>query len=575
MRDGGRWSGFCLAWTPRLILAEGTTVTTSAEGVQPELPASPAARHLRQAQDPTAAGGIDEATAAPGALDGGVTDSAVSPSEAIAGLHAKLGDAHMRRGHLSLAFGNYKAAQRLAPHLVSSWHNLGDVHLRTGRAQEAIPHYLEALKLAPSHWESRSNLVEALMTTRQYAAARALLEELREERPQLGRTEYQLGKVCFGLNEMESASRHFEQAIALDPDDADSRYWIGAIRQTMGDIDAAQAAYAAAAQIRPLIRRQATRSPPDFRLLAIYAPFNGNTPIQYLFKDAGYDIDTLAVFGPGEPDSSPFGEIDVVINLISDADQSQGMLPAAAHLADKLGKPVVNAPDRILCTTRDAVADLLRNIPGCRVPRILRVDAGSDVSAAALAARLPFTFPVLARPAGTHGGDDFEKIEGLDELAGFLARRPEDGQYVIEYVDYASSDGHFRKYRFIFVGEEILPYHLAIGSDWKVHHVSTDMANQPWMQQEEAAFLANPASVFSAAHDRTLRTVRERFGLDYFGIDCGLDREGNLVVFEVNASMLVHDDNAEFPYKDPFVRAIKTAFEAMLRDRADRGRQGA
>jgi glutathione synthase/RimK-type ligase-like ATP-grasp enzyme len=64
--------------------------------------------------------------------------------------------------------------------------------------------------------------------------------------------------------------------------------------------------------------------------------------------------------------------------------------------------------------------------------------------------------------------------------------------------------------------------------------------------------------------------VRERIGLDYFGIDCGLDAAGNLIVFEVNASMLVHDDNADYPYKDPFVRAIKQAFDAMLRSRAGR-----
>jgi hypothetical protein len=36
-------------------------------------------------------------------------------------------------------------------------------------------------------------------------------------------------------------------------------------------------------------------------------------------------------------------------------------------------------------------------------------------------------------------------------------------------------------------------------------------------------------------------------------------------VFEVNASMLVHDDNAEFPYKAPFVHRIKQAFDEMLR----------
>jgi tetratricopeptide (TPR) repeat protein len=546
-------------------------VTTSAVAIQAaESLTPPEAQHFLHEQDQIEAGRTDEAVAAPQAgcdASGRNSVNVNSPSEMIARLHAELGNAHVRRGHLNLASGNYSAALRLAPHLTSSWCDLGDVHLKIGRAQDAIPLYLQALKLTPTHWETRTGLVEALMATKQYPEAKALLQELLAERPQASQRQYQLGKVCFALNEMESAIRHFEQAIALNPNDADSRYWIGGIKQTMGDIYAAEAAYGAATQIRPLVRRKAIKRPPDFRLLALYAPFNGNTPIQYVFKDATYDIDTLAFFGPGEPDSSSIGDIDVIFNLISDADQARAMLPSAARLAEKLGKPVVNAPDKILRTTRDAMADLLSGIPACRIPRILRVEAGTGVSVAAL---LPFMFPVLARPAGTHGGDDFEKIESLDELARFLARRPDDDHYLIEYVDYASSDGHFRKYRFIFVGEEVLPYHLAIGNDWKVHHVSTDMANQPWMQQEEAAFLSNPAAIFNAAHYQALRLVRKRFGLDYFGIDCGLDLDGHLVVFEVNASMLVHDDNAEFPYKDPFVRVIKNAFDAMLRNLAGR-----
>jgi glutathione synthase/RimK-type ligase-like ATP-grasp enzyme len=62
-----------------------------------------------------------------------------------------------------------------------------------------------------------------------------------------------------------------------------------------------------------------------------------------------------------------------------------------------------------------------------------------------------------------------------------------------------------------------------------------------------------------------LREIRERIGLEYFGVDCGLDRSGNLVVFEANASMLVHGQNEGFPYKDPFVLRIKSAFDEMLR----------
>ena len=62
-----------------------------------------------------------------------------------------------------------------------------------------------------------------------------------------------------------------------------------------------------------------------------------------------------------------------------------------------------------------------------------------------------------------------------------------------------------------------------------------------------------------------LREIRQRIGLEYFGIDCGLDVCGNLVVFEANASMLVHEQNEDFPYKAPFVLRIKSAFDAMLR----------
>ena len=390
--------------------------------------------------------------------------------------------------------------------------------------------------------------------------------ELAEERPQDAQVRQRLGRACYELGEKEAALAHFGQAMVLNPNDAESSYWIGGICQSLGDIDGARTAYARAAQIAPLIRRNAVKSPADFRLLALYAPFAGNTPAEFLFAEAAYDTDTLALLATSRIDAAALGGVDVIVNLISDPDQAAAELPIAAALAATLGKPVINDPVRIERTTREGVAALLPGIEGCCVPKILRLDAGADVTAAALEAMLPFAFPLLARPAGTHGGDDFEKIETLEALSDFLGQLGGD-RYLIEYVDYASHDGLFRKYRFIFVDDEILPYHLAIGTDWKLHHDSTDMGDHEWMQREEAAFLENPGAVFDAGHYAALREIRARIGLDYFGIDCGLDRDGRLVVFEVNASMLVHADNAEFSYKDPYVRAIKAAFDAMLRRR--------
>jgi tetratricopeptide (TPR) repeat protein len=527
-----------------------------------------AARHLRIGLKYYGAGRIEEAIAA---FERGLAAAETEPAgpesdETITTLHAGLGDSAALRGNFELAAANYRSALRLAPHLTGCWCSFGNLQFKAGKYNEAIALYLQALRLDSRHWAARVNLVQALMATQQYIVAKGVLLELAGERPLDGQIRHQLGKAHFELSEPELALECFEQAVALDPRDADSLNWIGALKQTTGDLAGAQAAYAEAARIQPLIRRPAAKSPAEFRVLALYAPFGGNTPTEYLFQHAFYDIDTLALFSLREYDCEQFGQsVQLVVNLISDADQTEALLPDAADLVDRLGKPTINDPRKIQRTTRDAVAGLLQGIPGCRIPRALRLKVGADCSSSALRAAFPFSSFVLARPVGTHGGDDFEKIEDQAALAAFLSQRKDCDHYLIEYIDYRSEDGYFRKYRFIFVDGQILPYHLCIGHDWKLHHISTDMANQPWMQREEEAFLNDPTAVFSPAHYRALQIIRERIGLEYCGIDCGLDASGNLVVFEVNASMLVHARNEEFPYKTPAVRRIKLAFEAMLR----------
>jgi len=490
-----------------------------------------------------------------------------SPSvDATARLRVKLGDAAMLGGDFEAASLHYRTALQMAPHLPDGWCNFASLHFKAGKVQDAIALYLQALRLNPRHWPARTNLAQALMATQQYIVAKALLLELKEERPHDSQIHHQLGKTHFELNEPELAIESFREAVALNPRDAESINWVGALKQAIGDIEGAQAAYAEAAMLQPLIRRAAAKFPAEFRVLALYAPFGGNTPTEYLFQDAVHDTDTLALFASREYDAALLGKnAQVVVNLISDADQTDELLPVAADLVDRFGLPTINDPRKIQRTTRDAVASLLQEIPGCRVPKAFRLKAGADRSAAELAALLPFSSSVLARPVGTHGGDDFEKIDDTEALAAFLSQRGDHDHYLIEYIDYFSADGYFRKYRFIFVGGQILPYHLCIGRDWKLHHINTDMAHQPWMQQEEEAFLNDPTAVFSAANYQALQTIQMRIGLEYCGIDCALDASGNVVVFEVNASMLVHARNEEFPYKTPAVQRIKLAFEEMLR----------
>jgi len=547
-----------------------TPSAPAARHPDPGSPDSVIARQLRAGLEYLSAGNIDEAIEA--FQRGLAAPAGEASTETISELHSKLGNACMLRGDLELAAENYKAALRLAPHVTFCWCNLGNVYLKSARPEEAITLYLQALTLNPGHWPSRTNLVQALMATRQHLLAKLLLEELLEERPQDAAIHHQLGKLYFEVNDLDSALQCFAQAIVLNPFDSDSAYWIGSIRQKMGKIEAAEKAYALAARINPLIRRPATRFPAEFRVVVLFAPFAGNIPTDYLLKDTAYDTDTLAVFASREYDVEALDQdVQVVVNLISDADQADALLPLVADVADRFGKPIVNDPRKIQRTTRDAVAAALQGIPDCVVPKVLRQKAGTDLAVATLQAALASSSPVLVRPVGTHGGDDFEKVESSEALAAILAQQAATDRYFIEYIDYRSVDGYFRKYRFIFVDGEILPYHLAIADDWKVHHDSTDMADHQWMQREEEAFLNNPAGVFGRSHYQVLREIQERIGLDYFGVDCALDRSGKLVMFEANASMLVHDQNEEFSYKAPFVHRIKSAFDGMLRKFAAAG----
>ena len=193
------------------------------------------ARQLRIGLEYYTAGRIDDAIAAyQRGLAAAENEPPGSVSVAtIADLHSHLGNAGMVRGDLALAAANYKAALRLAPSLTSCWCNLGMAYHKAGKPQDAVAYYLQALKLNPGHWPSRTNLVQAVMATKQYIIARGLLLEMVGERPQDGTLRHQLGKVHFELNEPEAAIARFEQAIALNPRDAESLYWIGGIKQTV------------------------------------------------------------------------------------------------------------------------------------------------------------------------------------------------------------------------------------------------------------------------------------------------------------------------------------------------------
>ncbi len=487
---------------------------------------------------------------------------ALRPRDANAFLLA--GMIHHEAGNLNEAMTSCAAALRVKPDMNEALLRLAVVLADLGRHAEAIEASRQLLKVEPDNAPALCVLGGSLVRTGQGSAALDAYRQCLHVKPDYLPARYLLGVLLKDMGQPALAETALLAALELAPDHAGAHIELGNVLQALGRAEEAWQSYARAQVLRPLNKLPTTVAEPDFSVLVIMAPGAGNTPYRYLIGKNSYECNLYALLPNIEPDLALLRQHgDIVLNLISDADQGRDMLAGAAALVEKIGKPVINHPSQILATSRDAIAQGLPAIPRCRVPRTMR--ARRD-EVAALAEG--FGFPLLLRTPGTHGGDAFEKIDAASEIDAFLAQHPVEDYYLTEFVDYRATDGFYRKYRMILVDGVLLPYHLAIHDDWKIHHFRTDMGNQRWMQDEEAAFLDNPGAVFAEPHQAALHEIARIVGLEFVGVDCSIDRAGDVLIFEVNASMLIHDDNADYAYKTPHVARIKATFDAMLARRA-------
>jgi glutathione synthase/RimK-type ligase-like ATP-grasp enzyme len=298
-------------------------------------------------------------------------------------------------------------------------------------------------------------------------------------------------------------------------------------------------------------------------VLALVAPGLANTPVEHLVAASSHAVGMVLVLPGLRYDAAQLAARgDLILNLISDADVGRRVLPHAAALADRIGRPTINHPAKIRPTDRETIARRLAGLPGCRMPETVRWTRAALAQPVAVSPESPW----LIRPVGDHGGARLERITTPHEIADFVGATAGDAFYLTRFVDYRSADGHYRKYRLIFLGDAILPYHLAIGDHWKVHYFRTPMDQHDWMRREEEAFLADHMQVFGPAHVAILAAIRDALDLEFFGIDCGIDRDGALVLFEANASMLIHanDSRELFPYKQASFERIRRAFDRLI-----------
>jgi hypothetical protein len=214
----------------------------------------------------------------------------------------------------------------------------------------------------------------------------------------------------------------------------------------------------------------------------------------------------------------------------------------------------------------------LGHIAGAVTPRVESFERRLllAASAAPLLAERGFSFPLLVRSPGFHTGENFLKVHSSEGLSDAVASLPGDRLLVIEYIDTAGDDGRITKYRVVRIDGTLYPVHCATSMRWKVHYFTADMAHHARHRQRDRRFLNDMRDVLGDDALQTLERIFAVLDLDYAGIDFGLDRAGNIVVFEANALMAVPEPepDAIWDYRRAHVSGIHAAVQRMLVNRA-------
>jgi tetratricopeptide (TPR) repeat protein len=362
------------------------------------------------------------------------------------------------------------------------------------------------------------------------------------------------------------AARWYRLVLALDPDVAVAHLNLAAIHAHAGRIDEAQASKDRAFALQRVFVERAGGADRNVLILCMGAGA-GNVPFDTLLPTAVCCRIKYAIDYAREEEDDELPSYDIVFNAIGDADVAAPIAQRLERFAARCRRrPILNPPSLVARTCRHLLPARLADVADVCAAPCLRAD-DLPVSSSALARELAaggLSWPILVRPLATHGGEGLARYDSLETLYAQL-RSADGARYLTSFVDYRSTDGHYRKYRVIFVDRQPFPYHLAISASWLVHYISADMTRHAWKLEEERRFLDDPRAALGARAWKAIEAIGQKLDLDYCGIDFTLLPDGRVLVFEANATMLAHYERGTGPlsHKNSHVRRIAEAFERL------------
>ena len=442
---------------------------------------------------------------------------------------------------------------------------------KLGRVDEAEESYRELLGHDPAHRQALNQLGNLLFARGRTSEAFSLYERAVALHPEDPMSLVNLGNLKLKAHDLAAARGLFERALQAKPDYRLAHGGMSFVLRDQGDLEQAAVHRAAAFRDNWIVSMPYRGAQPPITVLELVSTIGGNVRTEEFLNDRVFKRFLVATEFYSST-TSVLPPHDLVLNSVADADSASSALAMAQLVLEHTRAPIINHPAMVQATGRCAIAERLANVPNVITPKtvMLARELLEATNPEETLSGKGITFPLLIRRPGFHGGEHFVKVDSVADLDSALIDLPGEQLLVIQYLDARRSDGKTRKYRVMLIDGELYPLHVAISKDWKIHYFSAEMADHAEHRAEDHAFLNDMAAVLGIGAMTALKQIQQILGLDYGGIDFGMNENGDILLFEANAAMavVVPDKDERWDYRRPAVERIYSAVWTMLRKRA-------
>jgi glutathione synthase/RimK-type ligase-like ATP-grasp enzyme len=455
-----------------------------------------------------------------------------------------------------------------------------------GHFKEAREEYLKMLERDPENLAVLNSLGNLLLTMKQPRAAQIAYREAVARHPDDATSRVNLGNLLlFEIEQLEASQRneeavklkheaceHYRRVLKIKEDHQQAHEGLSYLLADLGEPEKAEWHKRQSFRNRYTIALPYRGEGTPVQVLQLLSTSGGNVRLQNFLDD--HIFQTFIVLPEHYDFNTSLPAHQLVINAIGDAELSPKALQAAQSVIALTGAPVINPPSAVIATSKSNNAQLLAELPGvvtAITATLPRKQLASSNVVRTLASH-GLTFPILLRAPKAHTGLNFVRVENLESLPSALGEIPGNELIVMQYLDARGADGKSRKYRVMMIGGDLYPLHLAISSHWKIHYFTAEMAENGAYRAEDKAFLEDMPHVLGPVGMNTLKQIQITLGLDYCGIDFGLSRQGEVLLFEANASMVANppDSDERWSYRLPAYKRIHAAVQKMFKDKAAR-----